>query len=242
MLGFFKTNNLRKVYARHTGRDDMPEAVCKQLEVKGAYQPETLISNASFVIFDTETTGLNLEKGDRILSIGAVRITGGRIHPGDAFYELIDPNGPIPISSIFIHGITPDIANARPHISDIFLKFLTYIGCDIIMAYHASFDMRFLNYAMRNCFGFPIQNRVIDTALIAAWIRRMEEVELVVPESSHDLRFDAIAAHFGITTQDRHTAFGDAMSTALLFQRFIHILDKNGIKTLRQLAKIAEVS
>ena len=53
--------------------------------------------------------------------------------------------------------------------------------------------MKFLNYAMQSCFGFPIQNRVIDTALVAAWIRRMEDVELVAPESCHDTRFDAVA-------------------------------------------------
>jgi DNA polymerase-3 subunit epsilon len=241
MLNFLKTNNLRKVYARHTGSDDMPEALRKQLEVKEAYQPETLISNNPFVIFDTETTGLHLEEGDRLLSLGAVKMTGGRIHLGDAFYELIDPKGSISTSSIFIHGITPDIASARPHISDILLKFLAYIECDVIIAHHASFDMKFLNHAMRSCFGFSIQNRVIDTALVAAWIQRMEEVELIAPESCHDTRFDAIAAHFGITANDRHTAFGDALSAALLFQRFINILNKNGVKTLGQLVRIAGV-
>ncbi|MCK5508401.1 MAG: 3'-5' exonuclease [Desulfobacterales bacterium] len=242
MLNFLKTEKLRKMYSRHTGRDDIPEAVRKQLEVKEVYQPKTLISNNSFVIFDTETTGLHLEKGDRLLSLGAVKMTGGRIHLGDAFYELIDPNGPIPTSSIFIHGITPDIASARPHISDILLKFLDYMGCDVIIAHHASFDMKFLNHAMQSCFGFPIQNRVIDTALIAAWIRRIEEVELIVPENCHDTRFDTIALHFGITANDRHTAFGDALSAALLFQRFINILNRNGVKTLEQLVRIAGVS
>ncbi|MBW1741433.1 MAG: 3'-5' exonuclease [Deltaproteobacteria bacterium] len=242
MLGFSNTGKLPKLYARHTGQNDMPDAVRRQLEVKEAYQPERLISNTSFVIFDTETTGLHLERGDRLLSLGAVRIIAGRIHLGDAFYELIDPKGPIPTPSIFIHGITPGIASARPHISDVLLKFLAYIGCDAIVAHHASFDMKFLNHAMLCCFGFPIQNRVIDTALAAAWIRRIEEVELIDPESYHNTRFDAVAAHFGITAVDRHTAFGDALSTALLFQRFINILNRNGVKSLRQLVRIAGVS
>ncbi len=54
---------------------------------------------------------------------------------------------------------------------------------------------------------------------------------MVGPEGSHDIRF-------GIATQDPHTAFSDALSTALLFQRFIHILAKNGVSTLKQLSKI----
>ncbi|MDL1964709.1 MAG: hypothetical protein LWW98_10355, partial [Deltaproteobacteria bacterium] len=82
----------------------------------------------------------------------------------------------------------------------------------------------------------------IDTALVAAWIRRIEEVELIVPESCHDTGFDAIAVHFGITANDRHTAFGDALSAALLFQRFINILNRNSVTTLGQLVRIAGVS
>jgi len=242
MLGIFKKEDPRKLYALHTGRDDMPDPIQRQLEVKKAYRGDTLISEAAFVVFDTETTGLHLHKGDRLLSLGALRIKDGRIHLGNAFYELIDPKRSIPTSSIFIHGITPGIASDRPPILDILLKFLDYIGCDVLAAHHASFDIKFLNHAMRACFGFPIQNRVIDTASVAAWIRRLEDVELVVPESSHDTGFDAVAKHFGITTQDRHTAFGDALSTALLFQRLIHILRKNGVRTLRQLSRLGAVS
>jgi len=237
-----RSDKLKKLFAQHTGRDDMPEALRKQQDVRDAYQPQTPISQASFVVFDTETTGLDLEGGDRLLSLGAVKIIGGRIHLGNAFYELIDPKRAIPTASIFIHGITPGIATDRPHIAQILLKFLGYIGCDVVAAHHAAFDMKFLNHAMEGCFGFPIQNRVIDTALVAAWIRRLEDVALIDSESRPDTGFDAVARHFGITAQDRHTAFGDALSTALLFQRLIHILNKNGVRTLRQLVRLAGVS
>jgi DNA polymerase-3 subunit epsilon len=116
---------------------------------------------------------------------------------------------------------------------------LTYVGSRILVAHHAAFDMSFLNHAMEGCFGFPVQSIVIDTASVAAWIRRMEAVEIMDREDSADSRFDVVAAHFGITVQDRHSAFGDALSTALLFQRFIRILSDNGVKTLKQLVKIA---
>jgi DNA polymerase-3 subunit epsilon len=220
----------------------MPKALRKQQDVKDAYQPQTPVLEAPFVVFDTETTGLDLEGGDRLLSLGAVKIIAGRIHLGNAFYELIDPERAIPTSSIFIHGITPGIASEGPHISQILVRFLDYIGYDVVVAHHAAFDMKFLNHAMEGCFGFPIQNRVIDTALVAAWIRRLQDVDLMDPESGPDTRFDIVAKHFGVTTQDRHTAFGDALSTALLFQRLIHILNENGITTLRQLARLAGVS
>ncbi|MDY6837216.1 MAG: 3'-5' exonuclease [Thermodesulfobacteriota bacterium] len=238
MLGIFKKRDLRKRYELQTGRDELPDAVRKQLEVRDAYEGDTVISEASFVVFDTETTGLNLKKGDRLLSLGAVKMTGVQIHLGEAFYELIDPQRPIPSSSIFIHGITPGMAKARPHISEVLSSFLTYVGSHVLMAHHASFDMQFLNHAMEGCFGFPVQNIVIDTASVAGWIRRMEEVEVMDRESSADTRFDVVAAHFGITAQDRHSAFGDALSTALLFQRFINILSANGVKTLKELVRI----
>ncbi len=242
MFGLFKTKKIEDLYAKHTGRHDMPEALSKQCEVKAAYDPEVLITQAVFVVFDTETTGLDFKGGDRLLSLGGVKIIGTRVHLGDAFYELIDPEGPIPRSSIFIHGITPGLATARPHICDVLLKFLPYIDTALLVAHHAKFDTQFLNRAMHGCFGFPIQNRVIDTALAAAWIRRMQQAEFAGLQTPSDTRFDAVAAHFGITAQDRHTALGDALSTALLFQRFINILMKNGVKTLRQLVRIAGVS
>jgi DNA polymerase-3 subunit epsilon len=239
MLGIFKKRHLRKRYEQRTGEEELPDAVRKQLEVREAYEGDTIISEARFVVFDTETTGLNLKKGDRLLSLGAVKMTGGRIRLGKAFYELIDPQRPIPSSSIFIHGITPGMALDRPHISEVLSRFLTYVGSRILVAHHAAFDMSFLNHAMEGCFGFPVQSIVIDTASVAAWIRRMEAVEIMDREDSADSRFDVVAAHFGITVQDRHSAFGDALSTALLFQRFIRILSDNGVKTLKQLVKIA---
>jgi DNA polymerase-3 subunit epsilon len=242
MLGLFKKDDLRKRYALHTGRDDMPGPLRKQLEAREAYRESTPISKASFVVFDTETTGLRLEKGDRLLSLGALRIKDGRILLGDAFYELTDPERPIPSASIFIHGITPGMTQAKPHVSEVLLRFLAYVGCDVLIAHHAAFDMRFLNHAMKGCFGFPMQNRVIDTALVAAWVRRMEAVEIMDAQHSPDPQFDAIAASFGVTAHDRHTAFGDALSAALLFQRFINILSENGMKTLGQLVKVAGVS
>jgi len=242
MLNIFKKHNLRKRYGLRTGRDDLPDSVRKQLEVRDAYAGDTLISEAGFVVLDTETTGLHLKKGDRLLSLGAVKIAGRRIHLGDAFYELIDPQRPIPRSSIFIHGITPGIASVRPHISEVLSSFLTFVGSHVLVAHHAAFDMQFLNHAMEGCFGFPVQNTVIDTASVAAWIRRLEEVEIMDRETSADTAFDVVAAHFGVTAQDRHSAFGDALSTALLFQRFINILSDNGVKTLKQLVKIAGVA
>jgi DNA polymerase-3 subunit epsilon len=242
MLWFSKREDLRKLYILRTGQYDMPDPVQNQLKVRKAFQGDTLLSKASIVVFDTETTGLHLDKGDRLLSLGALRIRAGRILMGDAFYELIDPERPIPSASIFIHGITPGMTRAKPHVSEVLLRFLAYVGSDVLVAYHASFDMRFLNHAMEGCFGFPMQNIVIDTASVAAWIRRMEGVELSDRENFHDIRFDAVAKHFGVTAQDRHTAFGDALATALIFQRFIRILSDNGVKTLKALNKLAGVS
>jgi DNA polymerase-3 subunit epsilon len=242
MLGFFKKKDIKSLYALHTGRNDMPGPLRKQLEVKKVYDESIPVSQASFVVFDTETTGLHLEDGDRLLSIGAVRMEGDRIVLGDAFYELIDPDRSIPSDSIFLHGITPGMTESMPHVSEVLLRFLAYVECDVLVAHHAAFDVRFLNHAMEGCFGFPLQNRVIDTALVANWVQRMEEVEVMDAQSAADTRFDAIAARFGISAHDRHTAFGDALSGALLFQRFINILNENGIETLRQLVKLAGVS
>ncbi len=57
------------------------------------------------MVFDTETTGLHARKGDRIVSISAVRLREGRIDLSDTFHELINPNRDIPSETAIIHGI-----------------------------------------------------------------------------------------------------------------------------------------
>ena len=82
---------------------------------KHAIDESTLISDVRFVVMDTELTGLD-EKKDSIISVGAVRMTGGTINLGDSFYRLVSPGTELNAASVCIHEITPSEVAEQPGI------------------------------------------------------------------------------------------------------------------------------
>jgi DNA polymerase-3 subunit epsilon len=189
-----------------------------------------------YVVVDVETTGLNL-RHDRMVSIAAVRILDCRILLGQVFYEMVNPGREIPSDAIKLHGIFPGlVAEARTD-EEVFSDFLEFIGDDILVAHHAGFDLNFLNRTMKGRYGFGLQNLTLDTEKL---FREIVILPLLLPyraarfQSSYSL--DAIANHFDIEIQDRHTAMGDALATAMIFQRILTKLNR-GLDPVHRLVR-----
>jgi len=189
-----------------------------------------------YVAIDVETTGVNLHR-DRMLSIGAVRIVEGKILLGKTFSEMVNPDREIPGASIKVHGIVPSQTAAARFAGEVFTDFLNFLGMDILVAHHAGFDLHFLNRMMKQKYGFPLQNLILDTEklyceIVLHPLRPPSRASRI--QSGYTL--DAIADHFGIEIQDRHTAMGDALATAMIFQRILARLN-NGLDPMRRLVK-----
>src|SRR5437867_40600 len=105
---------------------------------------ERALSELSYTVFDTETTGLDPSQGDEIISIGAARIVNGRLLKHDTFDQLIDPRRPVSLESIQIHGITPDMLAGQPGIDEVLPAFHRFAEDTVLVAHNAAFDMRFL--------------------------------------------------------------------------------------------------
>jgi len=191
-----------------------------------------------YVVLDLETTGLSHTR-DRIVSIAALRVVDGRIPLGDAFSSLLNPGRSIPPSSIRIHGIVPSMVAGAASFAEVLDQFLRYLGTDILVGYHVRFDLYFLDIYMKQHYGFPLQNLALDASLMCKKIVTPQHMGSYTRRHRGDPSLDAMAQHFDIEIEQRHTALGDALATAMIFQRILAELEKKGSGRLRNLLSVS---
>jgi DNA polymerase-3 subunit epsilon len=189
------------------------------------------LRSVTYVVFDTETTGLRPSAGDEIISIGAVRIVNGRILTGETFSRLINPKRPIPPESVRYHGITDAMVRDAPPAEVVLPQFRTFAADSPLVAHNAAFDLKFLKLKEEPC-GVRFDNLPLDTLLIAAYL---------FPEFS-DHSLEALADRLGVGIVGRHTALGDAMATAAVFVRLLDLLEARGITTLSALMEASKMT
>ncbi|RMF58813.1 MAG: PAS domain-containing protein [Calditrichaeota bacterium] len=181
------------------------------------------LSELTYTVFDTETTGLNPSEGDEIISIGAVRIVNGRILKGEIFEQLVNPGRAISTSSVSVHGIQMSMLEGQPTIEEVLPVFHRYAENTILVAHNAAFDMRFFHIKEEET-GVVFTNPILDTLLLSAVVHPNQE--------RHSL--EAIADRLGIPLIGRHTAVGDALVTAEVLLKLIPLLKEKGIVTLKE--------
>lgn len=177
---------------------------------------KTELKDTRFVVFDTETTGLN-PKTDRILSIGTVGITNFQIDVSDNF-ECYLEQAQFNASTVEIHGILKAGNIVKIEEVDAIKQFLDYIGNAILVAHHAAFDIAMINEALYKMQLPKLKNKVIDTGEL---YRKSKYLKDNKPYS-----LDTLCDLFKITKHDRHTASGDAYLTALVFLKVSALLRK----------------
>jgi DNA polymerase-3 subunit epsilon len=190
---------------------------------------DRLLSELSYTVFDTETTGLNPSEGDEIIQIGAARCVNGKLLKQECFEQLVNPGRLIPAAGIPIHGITQDMVRGKPDITEVLPAFYNFAQDSVLVAHNAAFDMKFLQLQEKNT-GLVFNHPVLDTLLLSAVVHPNQE--------SHQL--EAIAERLNVTVLGRHTALGDAMVTAEVWLRLIPLLQAMGITTLRQAREAAQ--
>ncbi len=180
-----------------------------------------LLSAATFVAFDTETTGLLPAGGDQIVAIAGVVMTAKRIFIGDVFHSLINPGRLIPGSATRVHGITNEMVSGQPSIDHVLNAFQTFVGDAVLVGYDTAFDMSFIRSREEGS-AVRLRNPVLDILLLSM------AVHSHTPEHS----LDAIARRLGIDLDKRHTALGDAFIVAQIFSRLLPHMEERGIISL----------
>ena len=98
------------------------------------------------VVLDTETTGLNFNKGDRIVEVGAIELIN-HIPTGNTFHSYINPmlDGEMPDESFKVHGLSVDFLSNKPLFSEVAESLLTFVGNSKLIIHNAKFDIGFIN-------------------------------------------------------------------------------------------------
>ncbi len=179
------------------------------------------IEALTFVVFDTETTGL-LPHKDEIVQIGAVRVVNGRIVPTESLDQLVNPGRKIPPASTKVHGVTDAMVADAPDIAVAGRQLHQFARDAVIVAHNAPFDMAFLRrHGARDDLNWD--HPVLDTVLLSAVLFGASE--------THTL--DALCDRLGVTIPEalRHTALGDAQATAEVLCKMLPMLMSRGFTT-----------
>ncbi|MGD9973810.1 MAG: exonuclease domain-containing protein [Desulfatirhabdiaceae bacterium] len=182
---------------------------------------DNFLTDISYTVFDTETTGLD-PRTDEIISIGAVRIVNNRLLREDVFNMLVDPKRAVGAESIRVHGIQPEMLQGQPPITVALSEFRRFSENTVLIGHNAAFDMRMFQIK-EAVTGIRFTQPVLDTMFLSAVLHPAHRY--------HSL--EAIAERLGLCIRGRHTALGDSMATAEIFLKFVPLLARKNILTLR---------
>ena len=180
------------------------------------------LERLAYTAFDTETTGLDPDGGDELISIGAVRIVNGRVLGREVFEQLIDPRRSVPEAAVRVHGISRDMLEGQPPVEEVLPGLARFAEDTVLVGHDVAFDLRFFELKEERT-GVRLTQPVLDTLLLDA----------VASPEQEDHSLEAMAERLGVSVVGRHTALGDALVTAEIFVRLLPLLRAGGIETLR---------
>jgi len=204
----------------------------------GAVKAGTPINEITFVVFDTELTGLN-PRSDHIVSIGAVSMSGATIHMGRIFDSLVRPPKPVSSESVLIHGITPDDLETEDDLQSVMPEFLKFVRDAVLVGHFVDIDMAFVNRYLREKYGTCLKNPAIDTRAVHDWLYlNSPKFRKHYRGGSEKSDLFSLAERYGVEVLTSHDAVGDAYVTAQLFQRFLYFLSDGGVCCMRELQDV----
>ena len=189
------------------------------------------ISEVSFTVFDTETTGLDYNKGEKILSVSGVKVKNYEVLKDDKLDEFCDPLVEIKSENEQIHHISNRMVRGKPNIYELEEKIRSFFKKSVLVAHNVKFDCNFL---ISNLAYTELESRVreavkVDTVFFAAGVYP----ELKTYELSELCNQLDISHH----DQLRHSSLGDSIITARLF---IHLLKKSKVQNIKEILNISK--
>ena len=173
--------------------------------------------SGSFVVFDTETTGLNTQM-DKLIEISAVRVENGKIT--EAFDTFVDPAMPIPAKVVELTGINDGMVAGAPDPDTALKQFLEFAGDRVLVAHNAhGFDIPILQAAARRA-GVEFRNPYIDSLPMA---------QALYPGLGN-YKLDTVNKYLELPKFNHHRAGDDAAALAAIFCKMLEDLAAKDIR------------
>src|SRR6516165_5720889 len=164
------------------------------------------------IVLDTETTGLDALRGDRLVEVGCVEIFN-RMPTGQTFHRHINPQRQVNPEAVAVHGLTDEFLADKPLFVEVVEDFLAFIGNAPLVIHNASFDIGFINAELDRLKLPPIpRERLVDTLLMA---RRKH------PGVSN--RLDDLCSRYSIDNSHR-TKHGALLDAELLAEVYVDLV------------------
>lgn len=163
------------------------------------------------IIFDTETTGLDPSRGDRMVEIGCIEMVN-RVSTGRTFHAYFNPERPMPAEAEAVHGLSDVFLADKPRFAEHVGELIEFLGDCPLVAHNAGFDFGFLNAELALCGLGPVcRTRMVDTVAIAR-----------VRHPGAKLSLDALCTRYGIDRSHR-TLHGALLDAELLAQVYVEL-------------------
>src|ERR1044071_8951096 len=133
------------------------------------------------IVLDTETTGLDPIRGDRLVEVGCIELFN-RMPTGQTFHRYMNPERDMPAEAFAVHGLSTEFLASKPLFTEIVEEFLAFIGDAPLVIHNASFDVSFINAELDRIKRAPTRrDRRVDT------LRRARRKHPGVPTRLDDL-------------------------------------------------------
>src|ERR1700744_6266381 len=164
------------------------------------------------IVLDTETTGLDPLRGDRLVEVGCGEIFNG-LPPGQIFHRHINPERDMPAEAFAVHGLSSEFLADKPLFTEVVGEFLEFIADAPLVIHNASFDIGFINAELDRIKRPAIaRDRLVDTLLLA---RRKH------PGVSN--RLDDLCSRYAIDNS-RRTKHGALLDAELLAEVYVDLI------------------
>ncbi len=189
---------------------------------------DTPLAEATFVVFDLETTGLDVTKGARVVEVGALKLERGDV--AGHFLTLVDPEVPVPAEAAAIHGLTDADLAGQPKLAEVFPRFVAFAAGAALVAHNLPFDMSFVVAAATEL-GLPkLPNATVDLLGLARACR----------PGLDSYKLESLARTFNVTNPAPHRALGDvAVESQLLLTFAAAARERFGAETVADLALLS---